>query len=523
LINSNKQKDKPSEIVDKTLLIQADNIGLSYNTGLSKDDFQSMVYGVFSLKKRQKRRTWALKDISITGYKGDIIGVVGSNGAGKTTLCRVLSGLLKPDVGTLSIKGKVSALLSVGTGFNLKLSGIENIYLNGMMLGFTKKEIDDLVPSIISFSDIGKFIDQPLKNYSNGMRTRLGFSIAALLNPEIMIIDETLNAGDLNFNEKAGQKMLELVKKSSLVIIVTHQITYVNKYCNKAIWLDQGCIKAHGLPDQVTELYMNSVQNQQKKTTKVIDFLQTKQNTGPNKESVVRVENVSSCYNLKAGVKTKFFENALNDHVFEKEKFWALKNVSFKVNEGDIVGIIGPNGAGKSTLCRLIGGIYKPEKGNIFVKGNVMTLFSFGLGFNNQLSGIDNIYLNGLLLGSSRKSIEKQIENIIDFSGLDEKIHEPVKHYSNGMRARLGFSVAAALKPDIFIIDEALNPGDAAFYEKASVKMQEMIDLSKAVIVVTHSMKFVSKVCSRVLFVHNGILKYDGDPDEAVQLYKDLN
>jgi len=522
LINSKKQKEKPSKIVNKSPLIQADNIGLSYTSGLGKDDFQSLVYGAFSRNRKQKQSTWALKDITFTGYEGDIIGVIGSNGSGKTTLCRVLSGLLKPDLGELKIEGKVSALLSIGTGFNPELSGIENIYLNGMMLGFTKKKIDDLVPSIVNFSGLDKFVGQPLKSYSNGMRTRLGFSIAALLNPEIMIIDETLTAGDLHFNEKAGHKMQELVRKSSLVIIVTHQMDYVKQYCNKAIWLDQGCIKDYGLPEQVTRMYMENIKHEQKKTSKVIDFFQTKQNKRVNKEIVVRVENVSSCYNLATEEKTNIISSKIKDRLLKKEIFWALKNISFNIKEGEIVGIIGPNGAGKSTLCRLVGGIYKPDKGNIYVKGNVMTLFSFGLGFNNQLTGVDNIYLKGLLLGGSRKSIEKKIENIIDFSGLNEKINYPVKHYSNGMRTRLGFSVVAALQPDIFIIDEALNAGDAAFYEKASAKMQELIERSKVVIVVTHSMKFVSEVCTRALFVHNGDLKYDGDPDNAVQLYKKL-
>ncbi|HBC93041.1 MAG TPA: teichoic acid ABC transporter ATP-binding protein, partial [Pelotomaculum sp.] len=193
---------------------------------------------------------------------------------------------------------------------------------------------------------------------------------------------------------------------------------------------------------------------------------------------------------------------------------------NFTVHEGDIVGIIGPNGAGKSTLCRVLSGILKADKGEVFVEGEVTALLSFGTGFNMQLTGRDNVYLNGMMLGIPKKKLLGLYEDIMEFSGLGKFMDQPVKNYSNGMKSRLGFSVAAMIKPDLFIIDEALSVGDASFFEKASAKIQELIGKAKAVIVVTHNMSFVEKVCTRALWLGDGIIKFDGDPKEAVIQYR---
>jgi len=156
--------------------------------------------------------------VTFTGYKGEILGIIGSNGAGKTTISKVITGILQHDEGTLHVDGKVTALFSLGMGFNKELTGRENVYLNGMMLGINKDLIDEYIDEIHAFSEIGEFIDQPMKYYSSGMKARLGFSVAANLQPEILILDEALNTGDIKFGRKAAEKLKELVTNAKWLL-----------------------------------------------------------------------------------------------------------------------------------------------------------------------------------------------------------------------------------------------------------------------------------------------------------------
>jgi teichoic acid transport system ATP-binding protein len=500
-------------------LIHTENIGVKYILGSKREDIQSRAFDIF-LKRSTRKVLWALQGINLIGYSGDIIGVVGSNGAGKTTLCRVICGILRPDVGRIRVEGKISALLTLGTGFNADMSGIENIFLNGMMLGFSKRYIKVRIPEIIEFSGLSRFVDEPIKKYSAGMKTRLAFSIAAIIEPDILIIDEALSAGDLEFNEKAGKKLQQIILNSKMVIVVTHQITFVEKFCTKALWLHEGTVREYGNPIEVAQAYKGIIP-QFNTGKRLINIAKTKHKSGEAK--VIRVD--------KMGV--RFWLNSAKDGYKDKQKpvtkklwqvrypFWALKGVTFTLNEGDILGIIGRNGAGKTTLCRLISGILKPDRGKIIVDGRITAVLSFGTGFNMQLSGRDNIFLNGMLIGISKKALMEVYADIVDFSGIGKFIEEPVKNYSMGMISRLGFSIAAMLKPDIFIIDEALSAGDISFYEKASTKIQELITQAKSVIVVTHSMPFVETVCTRAIWIENNTIRWDGKPKETVQRYRE--
>ena len=222
----------------------------------------------------------------------------------------------------------------------------------------------------------------------------------------------------------------------------------------------------------------------------------------------LEMSSVLSCKNLKR----EFRDGSKLLHV--------LNDVTLSVNEGEIVGIIGRNGAGKSTLCRLISGILKPDRGTIFVEGQTTALLSFGAGFNIQLTGRDNVYLNGMMLGIPKKELRHIYTDIVKFSGLGHFIDQPVKKYSSGMKSKLGFSIAAMIKPDVFVIDEALSTGDIAFYEKASAKIQDLITIAKSVIVVTHNMAFVQKVCTRTIWIDGGIVKFDGSSKKAVDVYR---
>ncbi len=487
---SSKQSEK---------VISAENVGVKYDSTSFREDFRSLSFELLLGKRERTKEFWALKEISFNGFSGEVLGIIGSNGAGKTTLCKTISGILRPDSGALDVRGEVSALLSMGAGFNYALSGKENIYLNGMMLGMSRKEVEGFYDSIHKFSGLGDFIMEPVKHYSSGMKSRLGFSIAAMLEPETLVLDEALSAGDLEFGERAAKKIKALVKAAKMVIIVSHNINFIENNCTKAIWIDGGKVRAQGKPKEIAAMYKLSIPKR-KPRKKILNLKAT--------ESDVKDTKVVSVRNL--GIK----------FALHNKEFWPLKDVSFSVYEGDIVGIIGHNGAGKSTLCRTLCDIYRPDEGKVKIKGETTALLSFGTGFNRQLSGMDNIILNGMMMGISKKRIFALRDEIVEFAELKEHIDKPVKHFSSGMRSRLGFSIAAAIQPDLFIIDEALSAGDMAFKEKASERIQELITSAKAVIVVTHSMRFVEKICTRAIWLNEGRVMFDGDPMAAVAKYQ---
>ncbi|SDZ55596.1 teichoic acid transport system ATP-binding protein [Evansella caseinilytica] len=494
----NNEIDEPKEIV-----LDAKNIGVSFHSGYRTDDYKSHMINFFKKKKEAKdsKVVWPLRSINIAGYKGEILGIIGSNGSGKTTLCKLISGILHPDEGKLDVDGKVSALFSLGMGFKKELTGRENVYLNGMMLGIEKKKISEYIDDIHDFAELGAFMDRPMKYYSSGMKARLGFSVAAHLEPEILILDEALNTGDMAFGRKAAAKMKDLVSKAKMVILVTHSLRYARKNCDRLIWLDKGVVREVGKPKDVIKSYKATIPERKPKKRKKLELKKT--NTEIKNSIVVKAENVSVSYRMK------------------KEVHWALKNVSFEIKEGEVVGIIGHNGAGKSTLCKMLTKILAPESGMLEVNGDTTALLGYGTGFNSQLTGEDNIYLNGMLLGLPKKRVEQDYDKIVDFSDLGSSIRKPVKSYSSGMRARLGFSIAATLQPDIFIIDEALSTGDAEFKQKASEKIQEMMENAKAVIIVSHSMRFVEQVCTRAIWMEKGQVRGDGDAEEIVKQYRE--
>ena len=201
------------------------------------------------------------------------------------------------------------------------------------------------------------------------------------------------------------------------------------------------------------------------------------------------------------------------------EEFVALDSVSFDVNEGEVVGIIGHNGAGKSTLLRVLAGIYRPDRGRVRIGGEVSLLAGLGVGFNVQLSGRENIYLYGSILGKPRHVMDKQIDEIIAFAELEEFIEEPLRTYSSGMRARLGFAVAQAMRPEILMIDEVLAVGDARFQERSTRRIKEMTKEAGCVIVASHSFAHVREVCNRVLLFEKGKLIADASAQDAIDEY----
>lgn len=209
-----------------------------------------------------------------------------------------------------------------------------------------------------------------------------------------------------------------------------------------------------------------------------------------------------------------------NPIINEREDIlWALKNVSFEVARGEILGIIGGNGAGKSTLLKVLSRVTHPTSGNIHINGRVGSLLEVGTGFHPELTGRENIFLNATILGMRKKEVEKKLDQIIDFAGVDKFLDTPVKRYSSGMRVRLAFSVAAHLEPEILIIDEVLAVGDAAFQQKCLDKMQDVGKGGRTVIFVSHNMPAVSALCTKGLVINNGQIAFEGATADAVDLY----
>lgn len=206
-------------------------------------------------KKKYGRNHYALNNVSFEVKEGELLGIIGVNGSGKSTLLKIITGVLQPTNGSVTVNGKVSALLELGAGFNPEYTGVENIYFNGLVMGFSRKEMDEKVQGIIEFADIGEFINQPVKTYSSGMLVRLAYAVAVSIEPDILIVDEALAVGDVYFQMKSMSKMEELFRKGKTVIFVSHDTASVRKLCNTAIYLDKGKIIAKGTSKEVVDLY----------------------------------------------------------------------------------------------------------------------------------------------------------------------------------------------------------------------------------------------------------------------------
>lgn len=198
---------------------------------------------------------WALTDVSFDVEKGDVIGIIGHNGAGKSTLLKVISGIMKPTKGTIEAHGNIVPMLELGSGFDMELSGRENIYLNGAILGYSEEFLNEKYDEIAAFSELGNFIEAPLRTYSSGMLARLAFSVACIVEPEILIVDEILSVGDADFQEKSRARMMELMTGGTTVFFVSHSLEQIREMCNKVVWLEHGKIQAIGKTEYICNMY----------------------------------------------------------------------------------------------------------------------------------------------------------------------------------------------------------------------------------------------------------------------------
>lgn len=262
-----------------TTMIRVENLSKRYRIGAQEDmprtaaeaALQFLKSPLHNLRRlnnltnindQSENTIWAVRDVSFEVNEGEVVGIIGRNGAGKSTLLKILSRITHPTEGKVTLYGRVGSLLEVGTGFHKELTGRENVYLNGTILGMKKVEIDRKFDEIVDFSGVSKFIDTPIKRYSSGMQVRLAFAVAAHLEPEILIVDEVLSVGDAEFQKKSIGKMQDVSKSGRTVLFVSHNINAVNDLCQRAIWINNGTIEADGIAGTITSKYMQNALEQ---------------------------------------------------------------------------------------------------------------------------------------------------------------------------------------------------------------------------------------------------------------------
>jgi len=224
-------------------------------------------------RKKNYKEHYALKDMSFAVKQGECVGLIGTNGSGKSTILKIITGVLSPTIGNVEVKGRISALLELGAGFNQEYTGIENIYLNGTMLGYTKEEIDAKLDDILSFADIGDFVFQPVKTYSSGMFVRLAFAVAINIDPEILIVDEALSVGDVFFQAKCYKKFEEFKEAGKTILFVSHDLGAISKYCDRAVLINKGNKVGEGTPKEMIDIYKKILVGQEPVINSKVDAL----------------------------------------------------------------------------------------------------------------------------------------------------------------------------------------------------------------------------------------------------------
>lgn len=255
--------------IDKIVMIDVEHLTMEFKVTKDKiDTLKEFIIRTLKRNKETQEKIRILDDISFKVYKGDKLGILGFNGAGKSTLLKIISGIYEPTSGSIKIYGKIAPLLELGAGFDKNYTGKNNIFLNGAFLSIDEKIIKEKYDEIVEFSELGDFINYPIKNYSSGMRTKLGFSIATQINPDILIIDEILSVGDIKFKKKSAEKIDSMMKEGVTVILVTHSVSQMTRICDTCIWLENGKIKMYGDAKEVCDAYVKGAKKDYNKNKK---------------------------------------------------------------------------------------------------------------------------------------------------------------------------------------------------------------------------------------------------------------
>ena len=253
--------------MNEDLMIKVDNVSMRFNLGIEKNySIKQFVVESFSPAKRKQRKEakkkndfWALNDISFDVKRGEVVGLVGTNGAGKSTLLKIVAGVMKPTKGAVEVGGNICPMIELGAGFDTELTARENVYLNGSVMGYNKKFLDSKYDEIVDFAELHDFMEVPVKNFSSGMVARLAFSIATIVEPEILIVDEILAVGDAAFQQKSEKKMRSMIGGGTTVLYVSHSINSIKSLCNRVVWIDHGNMKMVGPAAEVCDSYIASL------------------------------------------------------------------------------------------------------------------------------------------------------------------------------------------------------------------------------------------------------------------------
>jgi lipopolysaccharide transport system ATP-binding protein len=332
-----------------TTVIHAESLGKRYrlNAQISaglRHTLEDFLRSPLQSLRRGKRETfWALKDVSLDVRDGEVLGLIGRNGAGKTTLLKILSRITQPTTGFAEIHGRVGSLLEVGTGFHPELTGRENAFLSGAILGMSKSYVTRRFDEIVAFAELEKFIDTPVKHYSSGMYVRLAFAIAAHLEPEILLVDEVLAVGDINFQKKCLGKMGDVAREGRTVVLVSHQINQIRRLCHRAVWVDDGQIRLNGDTHEVTSAYESAmargerVHNQRHGTTsskgRFLDWqIIEPANDQPHKLSTFGQVSVRFRLEVNEPLRNVTHGIALYNH--ERQLVWGRANYNFELSAG---------------------------------------------------------------------------------------------------------------------------------------------------------------------------------------------
>ena len=252
--------------VDKRIIIEVDHLSMEFKVSKDKiDTLKEFIIRTLKRSKESHEKIRVLDDVSFKVYKGEKLGILGFNGAGKSTLLKIMAGIYEPTSGSITTYGRIAPLLELGAGFDKNYTGKNNIFLNGALLSLDEKFLKEKYDEIVEFSELGEFINYPIKNYSSGMRTKLGFSIATLINPDILIVDEILSVGDIKFRKKSGDKINSMMREGVTVLLVSHSIRQMKDICDRCIWLENGRVKMDGDANEVCDAYVKGAKKDIKK------------------------------------------------------------------------------------------------------------------------------------------------------------------------------------------------------------------------------------------------------------------